>query len=306
MKTTTILIISMLISANAFGYSIPSDAGKSGMAFLKVGVGSRNLAMGDVGTASAYDATAVFYNPALLPLASSRGLFFSHHAFIQDINQQYFGGNFKWLGNNYFGFGLNLFTIPGIEKRTVASRDPMFEFNAHDFAMSLSWGREITTNFAAGVGTKMIYEKIDVDDLTAFAFDIGAVYDPMPMLRIGASVKNIGPQAKFISEKFDLPREFRFGAAFMPQNEIASGKWTLAADLSKPIDADLRGHLGVEYSYKDIFAPRLGYMVNYSDKNISAGFGLRLKEKFSFDYAYVPFSSDLGNAHHFSVGVWFK
>ncbi|MCP4632795.1 MAG: hypothetical protein GY855_07695, partial [candidate division Zixibacteria bacterium] len=130
-----ILLVVVVISGNGYCYSIPSAAGQSGLAFLKVGIGSRNLAMGDVGVASAYDATSVHYNPALLPKVKSRGLFFSHHNFIQDINQQYFGGNFQWLGNNYFGFGINLFTIPDIEKRTGPTNDPIFTFNAHDFSI---------------------------------------------------------------------------------------------------------------------------------------------------------------------------
>ncbi|MCP4583928.1 MAG: PorV/PorQ family protein, partial [candidate division Zixibacteria bacterium] len=215
------------------------------------------------------------------------------------------GGNFQWLGNNYFGFGINLFTIPDIEKRTGPTNDPIFTFNAHDFSIGASWGRMITNKLSVGLGLKMVYESIDNDDLKGYAADFGAVYNILPELRIGTSFRNVGPKVKFIEEKFDLPHEFRLGTSYIPANEILSGKWTIAGDLSKKIDSDMQGHFGVEYSYKDIIAPRLGYAFNYSDKDFSAGFGLRY-QLYSFDYAYVPYSSDLGNSHHMSIGVWFK
>ncbi len=299
------LVLTAFPIDRASGYSIPASAGGSGLAFLKVGIGGRNLAMADAGAASAYDATAVYYNPALLPAVESRGLFFSYHNFIQDINQQYVGGNFQWLGKNYFGFGINLFTVPDIERRTSPTVQPLSQFDSRDFSIGLSWGRYLTDKLSIGLGAKMVYEKIDVEDLTGYAADIGVTYDIMHNFRAAAVAKNVGPQVKFIEEEFDLPREYRFGFAYFPDMEILSGHWMAVFDLSKSIDSDLRGHLGAEYSYNDILFPRIGYAFNYSDKNISAGFGLRY-QLYSFDYAFTPYSSDLGNSHHLTVGVWFK
>ncbi|MBD3170140.1 MAG: PorV/PorQ family protein [candidate division Zixibacteria bacterium] len=309
MKRTIIYFLSMAIALGAFSgvhaYSIPSSAGETGLAFLKVGIGSRNLAMGDAGVASAYDATAVYYNPALLPKVASRGLFFTYHNFIQDINQQYIGGNFQWLGSNYFGFGVNLFTIPDIEKRTGPTTNPISEFDSRDLAFNFAWGRSITSRLSLGIGFKYLYEKIDVDELTGYAFDFGASYDVIPMLRIGASYANVGPEVEFISESFELPKIFRFGAALMPQKDIYSGRITVAAEVSKYTDSDMHGHIGLEYSYKNMISPRLGYALNFSDKGFTGGLGIRYS-LYSIDYAYVPFDSDLGDSHRLSLGVWFK
>ncbi|PJA27074.1 MAG: hypothetical protein CO189_08090 [candidate division Zixibacteria bacterium CG_4_9_14_3_um_filter_46_8] len=311
MRTKNIFVMLLLAgmmtasAEYAYPYSIPSSSGKSGLAFLKVGVGGRNLAMGDTGVASSNDATAVFYNPALLPLTLSRGLFFSYHNFILDVNQQYVGGNFKWLGQNYFGFGLNLFTVPNIEKRDSPSKDPDFLFDSRDFSLGFSWGKHITAKLALGIGAKLVYEKVDIDDLTGYAADFGAVYDILPTVRAGAAVKNVGPKVKFISEKFDLPREFRLGLAYHPQMEFLSGQWIATGDLVKSIDADLRGQIGMEYSYEDVIMPRLGYSFNYSDKDITAGFGLKYRD-YAFDYAFVPYSSNLGNSHHLTLGLIFR
>ncbi len=304
-KNLCFIIIGLLIAlpvSSVCSYSISSTAGKSGLAFLKVGIGARNLAMGDVGVATADDATAVYYNPALLPLVSHRGLFFSYYNYILDVNQQYVGGNFAWLGENYFGFGLNLFTVPNIEKRNAPTKDPIFEFDSHDFSFGLSWGRRFSSKLTMGIGFKMVYEKIDIDDLTGYAFDVGASYGILPSLRLASSYKNFGPKVKFISDKFDLPSELRFGLAYYPQKEILSGKWIASVDLSKKIDSDLTEQLGFEYSYRNVFYPRLGYAFGYSDKGFSVGFGIKYR-LYSFDYAYIPYSSDLGNSHHLTVGI---
>lgn len=304
----SVLIFGLMTSAVA---DIHEKAGTSGLLFLRYGVGARALGMGEAFTAVSDDASALFWNPAGLGFSSGIHVLLMHNEFIQDIRQEYLGGAFP-VGRQRFGLSINIATVADIERRETAGPS-LGTFDAHDFAISLTWGMKATEDLSLGVSGKVIYEKIDVEDLTTYAADLGVLYH-LPMdLRLGAVIQNLGGKAKFIAEEFNLPTQYKLGLAYCPEKEVLSGKIIVAADVVKPNDGDLKLHTGLEYGYADAIFPRLGYMSGYSDKDLTFGLGMKFKRAnfqlpFDFlriDYAYIPFGSDLGTSHRFSLSMHF-
>jgi hypothetical protein len=290
---------------------IHDQAGTSGLLFLRYGVGARALGMGEAFTAVSDDASALYWNPAGLGFSDGVHLLLMHNEFIQDIRQEYLGGSFS-LGRQRFGLSINIATVADIERRETAG-PPLGTFDAHDFAISLTWGMKATKDLSLGLSGKIIYEKIDVEDLTTYAADLGILY-VLPMdVRVGAVVQNLGGKAKLVAEEFNLPLQYKLGLGYRPEEEILSGKVILAVDVAKPNDGDLKSHTGLEYGYADMIFPRLGYVSGYSDKDITFGLGMKFKRAnfqlpFDFlriDYAYIPFGSDLGKSHRFSLSMHF-
>ena len=63
-----------------------------------------------------------------------------------------------------------------------------------------------------------------------------------------------------------------------------------------------RTHVGGEFEYRERVALRAGAKFGYDDESMSFGVGL-IQHRFRFDYALVPFSSNLGTTHFVSLNA---
>ncbi len=111
---------------------------------------------------------------------------------------------------------------------------------------------------------------------------------------------------KFIDEGDPLPMNIKVGCSYNILRRVNSAA-TLALDVNKPVDNDVRVNFGTEYSRKFggniLLAGRVGYKTNTKGyeaiDGISAGFGFGFKDYF-LDYAFTPYG-DLGDTHRVSV-----
>lgn len=288
-------VILLFFAGGVFAQS----AGNSGLSFLKLGSGARNIAMGDLGVVAAKDLTVLNYNPSLLTENFNPQLSFSHSSLFQDLNSEMIAGSFS-IFNLPFAVGINTTSVSDIEIRTKPG-EPEGKFNAHNFSASLSTAHKIFENLNGGITIKYLYENLYSDDATGMAVDFGLSYNGLVEgLSLGASLRNIGSMKALRAESTKLPIDFRLGAAYnfaLPQIKIDIAA---LAGFQKYTDAnDSHLHFGGEISYDKFFAVRLGYMSNYDSKNITAGFGI-LWKSLNIDYAYVPVKFGLGDSHIFS------
>ena len=75
----------------SFTSLLAQTAGNSGLSFLKLGFGARNIALGDAGTALSTDVTALFYNPAALAINPASEIMLMHNEWIQDVRSEILG-----------------------------------------------------------------------------------------------------------------------------------------------------------------------------------------------------------------------
>jgi uncharacterized protein UPF0164 len=274
--------------------------GEAGFAFLKLGIGARPMGMGSAYVALADDPTALYWNPAGLGSVEGAQVTVMHNEWIQDFRQE-FAGVAKSLGHGTAGFGVSGFYSSEFEKRDdVGNLIGHFGFN--DFAVTGAYAHRFPHQATAGLAVKYIREMIDQETASALAVDLGA---RMALGRsgvsLGAAVQNLGGNAKFISESFPLPRTFRAGAAV--QRALgSSAKGTLSGEFRQARGDDGRFHLGGELEYKERAALRAGALFGYDDQSLSFGLGL-IQHRFRFDYALVPFSSNLGTTHFVSINA---
>ena len=302
-KSLTILTFILLINFTTVVYSGDNPA-STGLSFLKLGAGSRAVGLGEAYTAVANDASATYWNPAGLLNLNGTELIFTHNKWLQDITNEFAAVAFR-TGKNAFGISFMSNTIGGIERRVRASAEPLDVLTAHDIMFGLSYARRFGENLNLGMTAKYLYQKIYVESASGIAVDFGLQYaTPLQGLKAGVALQNFGFMSRLQQESTKLPRIVRLGLAYQLPFQILNGDFLLAADWMKLLESASHLNLGFEYNFINYFALRFGYQTNYDDKAIHGGFGVTFN-RYLLDYAYVPFSSDLGNSHRISVGVRF-
>jgi hypothetical protein len=275
--------------------------GEAGFAFLKLGIGARPMGMGSAYVALADDPTALYWNPAGLGAVQGAQVTVMHNEWIQDFRQE-FAGVTRGFGVGTLGLGVSGFYTSELEKRDdVGNLIGHFGFN--DFAVTGAFAHRFPHHATGGLAVKFIREMIDQETATAVALDLGAqVGLGTSGVSLGAAVQNLGGDAKFITETFPLPRTVRAGAALTRAIPSLTGKGTLSAEVRQARGDDSHVHVGGEFEYKERVALRAGAKFGYDDEKVSFGLGL-IQHRFHFDYALVPFSSNLGTTHFVSINA---
>jgi len=275
------------------------DAGRTGLAFLKIGVGGRAIGMGEAYTALVEDATATLWNPAGLAQMNHGELTFTHNQWIQDVTNEFVA---LGLGGKNSGLGVSMLVtnVGGIERRVKPSVEPLDILSAHDVAFSFSYAHRVGARWQWGVTAKYLYEKIYIDSASGFALDFGAQGTSKILgAKLGVVAQNLGRMGKLRQESIRLPFTIKLGVA-VPIGETA----VLSADGVKVVKAGGHFNVGGEYRVHRSLALRAGYQTGFAEKGLSVGVGLGT-DRYHLDYAYVPFEADLGKAHQGSLAVEF-
>jgi len=294
------IVFLLLIS---FGYIFP-QAGGTGLSFLKIGFGARNMAMGDLGVVLANDVGPGFYNPALLAENYNSQIMLTHNEWMTDVRSELIGASFSLFGLQ-FAAGFNTTSISDIEVRTKPG-DAVSTFDANYFYGSLSTGFNIYQKLSAGLTFKFIHENLLTDQARGIAFDFGLFYrDVVENLNIGAAIKNIGSMNKLRNESTELPMDVAVGASYNYYfSDLKSDLIVAAGYQTYTQTSDSHVNFGAEFLYDAIFALRAGYSTGYETKGLTAGAGI-VWNSIRFDYAFIPLDYDLGNSHIISVGYDF-
>jgi hypothetical protein len=296
----TLLLLSMVT------YSGRAQAGNSGMAFLKLGVSGRGLAMGDAMSATVSGAAATHYNPAGL-LGSSdistSQLMFMHKEWIQGTRVEFLGADIHLSDENAIGFSLNSTTISDIEIRTRPGT-PEGTFTARNFSLGASYAHAFSEVLRVGVTGKFLYQKILIDESSGFGIDVGAQYrTSIENLSIGVVAANLGSMRGLRGGSTKLPALLRAGPSYSFQLESISSTILAATDVLY-ILPEHRAYLnaGGELFFNQVLAARLGYQFGSEARGLSGGIGVSYGV-FLLDYAYAHLSADLGNSHTFSIAL---
>lgn len=278
-------------------------AGNSGLSFLKIGSGARNISLGDNGAVFANDASAIFYNPANIGSSSGPEVSFTHNEWIQGVKTEMLAARFSLFGLK-MGIGINSTRIGDIEVRERPGA-ALSTFTADFYAVSLGTGFKISDRIDAGFAVKYLYEGMFYEDATGFAVDLGARYSISDKMFAVVALRNLGAMNELKTTATKLPADLRIGGGYnfeLPDNKLA---FNTGLEVQKYLATDdIHVNFGAEVLYDNLIALRLGYQTLYESKGFTSGLGIYWN-KFVFDYAISPFGQNLGMGHTFSVKLGF-
>ena len=328
------IVFSFIISDsyNSFAQQDVDYSGTSAANFLKIGVGSRPMAMGDAAIATVNSPEALFWNVAALPrINDDFSVSISTMDWLVETRNSYVATAYKVEGVGSFGMDLQYLDYGKIEETTVYDQDGTGRFlSASDLAIGLGYARELTDRFSFGVKVKFINQTIADASASAFAIDLGAVFLTSFFdnnLRFAAALSNFGTKMQFKGEdlsityvvpgnpgnkqvpaelstlEWDIPLLLRFGISdFIIDNDDVS--LLVAYDLLDSRDYRIRHNVGTEVGLYRIFYLRGGYKFNYDEVSYTVGFGLDFQNivnyKLKLDYLFLDYG-DFGSLNQFSL-----
>jgi len=119
-------------------------------------------------------------------------------------------------------------------------------------------------------------------------------------------MKNFGPEAKFLSDKFKLPLYFNINTAMSLIGKQGSAfQWLVSAESAFATDYRDRYHIGTEIWIADLVAVRSGYKFFYDTEDWTVGAGLKFgvgSREIIIDVAYSNFVEYFDPPLRFSIG----
>ena len=296
----TIVAVHLLLFTN-FLYA--GDGSATGMSFLKIGVDAASSAMGGAAVSNSSDASAAYWNPAGLADSDEMNIMFSNQEWLAGSNNQYLGLS---IPTSKFNLGLTiaLSGVGDIERRDERPTvEPLGYFSSNSLAMAFSAATNLNGNLKIGVTAKFLYEKIHIYSANGFALDLGLI-KTLNFLNLKSALvlKDIGSMTTLNNESTALPTRITGGLSG-GFDKGASHTFNWAIDVGKYLDSGSFVRLGGELVLNDRLSLRSGYRRNSENSSgITAGIGIRLN-RYSFDYAYLPFDFNLGDTHQISFGI---
>ncbi len=308
-----------LFAQGSFG---EDRAGTEGFQFTKIAVDPRSAAMGNSNMADAYDASSLYWNPALSARLEGSNVMLSHTRYFAGINLDYFSVVQK-VGDFALGGSVQYLSSGDITETTEFQPFGTGRtFATHHLSAGASVSHEVTELFSYGITFRYLMEKIEEIQYQSGAIDFGFSYLVGDTgLRFAVGINNFGfdssPEGTTTRESLNgveeiepeeqqsLPTRFLIGAAYdLIDNEENS--LVLTAQITNPSDNAEQFNLGAEYGFMKQFFVRTGYEFGIEERKIpSFGAGVELpfgNRIIRADYAYSLYER-LGEIHRIAINV---
>jgi len=313
-------VVIMLLLATGAPARAQSKVGSTVGAFLRIEPGARGAALGNAGVALPDGIEAVYYNIGAAGLLDRATVAYPHSFWFADISYDYVAGALPGSGKSALFASVTALNSGEIDVRTVDQPLGTGErYDVANTALGIGYGQRITSRFAAGIQVTYATERIWHTSNRILTFNLGTVYRLSEGGAIlGFSLANIGPRASYSggdlavqydpdpdvhgtngalpaeqhTDEFPLPGVFRLGVS-VPWSTSPSSHFLFLAEALHPNDNSESANLGVEWTWTDVLALRVGYQTLFQEDGElgpTAGFGVRGalgNNRFELNYAWA-------------------
>ncbi len=308
----SVLLLTLTAKAQILPIYGGERAGLSTLSFLKTDMSTRSTGMGGASVANTGDAYSVINNPAALTHLRSTSVALSHLFLGAGINQSFASGIFPLDDVSNLGVSVNSLNSGDMEERTeFQPQGTGRSIVVSNMALGLTYSRQLSALFSAGVTVKYIYEGIAGYSNSNATVDVAFLYETdFKDLKFAVMVQNFGGNSSLSSDDDDLPvvfnrttgisldanvvpTIFKLGASFKPYN-TEQQSITASAQLNHPNDNAENYRLGVEYEYMEIFFARAGYKISVRDQDYPT-FGIGVRARIGGFPLYIDYAANPTN-----------
>ena len=322
------LLLLLGLTATAHAQVIPAfgedRAGTSGFQFLKIPVDARGAALGETVVATADDASALFWNPALAARGGQTEVGLATAAYFADVSLHYAAG-YSRVGPVTIGLSLQALDSGEMPVTTEFSGPAGTgeTFRLVDVAAGVTVAQALTDLFAYGVTAKYVREGVADVTTQVGLLDLGVAYRVGDTgVQLGVAIRNFGfstdpsgeierttlegPLMETAFDGSDPPTTFLLGASYRPFQTLGAHDLVLMGQLTNPSDNAERFNIGAEYTWNDLLALRMGYQFGLQEASLpSLGAGLTVPgfgPDLRIDYAYNRLDR-LGTVHRIGLNL---
>jgi hypothetical protein len=257
--------------------------------------GARTLGLGGAFVATADEPTGVVWNPAGLSVLDQNEFRFETARLFEDTSIN--GFSFAVPGSRIPSFGITVLALRSGEfERTNELNDDLGTFNTGDTAFLFTVSKNVTPRLAVGGNLKLARQSVEEWNGGGLGFDLGGIYDLTSMVRVGASILNVGGpnlNLREVDESFPTEVRLGFSANVLGRRGLVTAEIDHVSD-----DGGFRFHGGTEYWIQ----PSLALRVGYNDANAAGGFSYRVDPRIQLDYGVSD--HELGFTHR--VGLSYR
>lgn len=299
-------------------------AGTIGFQFLKIPVDARSAALGETVVSNAFDASSLFWNPALAAQEQSLQLGVTHTAYFVDVTLDYAAVTYP-LNRGGFVLGASVQALNSGDMDETTEFAPFGTgrtFRFTDLGVGLTVSQTLTDLFSYGVTAKYVRESVAGIAANTVVFDLGVFYRiGTTGAQMGVAIRNFGSDAGFegdlerttlegtvIEDDFESvtpPTTFLLGITYQMLRHAAQHDLMVSGQLSNPADNAETFNIGAEYTWNDLLILRGGYrfaVEEYSWPSFGAGLMLPLPVALRFDYGFNRLDR-LGTVHRVGLNV---
>ncbi len=318
--TKLVLVAALTIPA---GVMAQSKVGTTAANFLTIPVGPRASGMGGAFVAVADDGTDAFWNPGgLTQLMDNYTLTVAHADWLVGTSLNWISLTAKIGADNAVALSINQLDYGKTPITTPDAPDGTGQdWSAQDIAVGLSYARNLTDKFSIGGTFKFIQEQIWNESASAFALDIGLLFDTdFHGVRLGMNISNFGTEMQMSgkdllqpiditpgqtggntnlvgsldTKSWPLPLVFTVGLGMdVVKNDAV--RWVADVDALYPNNQGAYLNVGTELTWDHLLSIRAGYNSLFeqaAEQGLSFGAGLEYNfggVETHLDYSYMDF-----------------
>jgi hypothetical protein len=315
-----------------------AGAGQYAGEFLQVAVGARALGLGGAYCSLTQEGWAPYWNPAGCAHQERVELSVMHATLFNLAQHEYINLALPLPNQATLGFSWIRLSVDDIPKFPEPGRDsegnlrppeewiitPQDFFNDSEDAFIFTFAKMNNLDLDLGwqyfvlpmkipLGLNLKYIRQSFEDTSSsrgmgidlgvqvqFGLDALLDYEPLGDFSAGLNLQNVGKTAlswNTVSKHRDyMPLNVKFGFSYVHPLSALNTRMVLAYDRDTAYGG--QNHLGLEVSYRDLLALRMGL----EGEELAVGTGLGIW-RVTLDYAFVSY--DLGNIHRISGSVDF-